>query len=374
MRDKRTKVLIVGQIPPPIGGQAVMIESLIKGHYSDVQLFHVRMAFSKEMNKIGKFRISKIFHLLHVIAEIIYVRLRHNVGILYYPPAGPDRIPMYRDVVILISTRWLFKKTIFHFFASGVSELYPKLAPIARFLFRVAYFNADAGIRLSEFTPSDGKMLKVKKEYIIPCGIEDHYRKPKRGKTFKTLAPNLLFEGALKESKGVLVLLEACDILAKRGIDFTLELMGIFESTQFEGVVKRRVAEMFLESHIRFLGIRTGKEKFGIFSEADIFCFPTFFESEAFPIALLDAMQFGIPIVATRWRGIPSLIEDSISGYLVPVKDGKAVAEKLEFLIKNPTIAKQMGQKGREVFLEKFTIDTYRSSLEKIFLSVGTLC
>lgn len=374
MRDKRIKVLIVGQTPPPIGGQAIMIEALIKGHYSGAQLFHVRMTFSKEMNEIGKFRISKIFHLLHVISKIIYVRLRHNVDILYYPPAGPNRIPMYRDLVILISTRWLFKKTIFHFFASGVSELYPQLAPIARFLFRLAYFNADAGIRLSEFTPSDGEMLKVKKEYIISCGIEDHYKNFKRDKLSKTLSPHILFEGTLKESKGLLVLLEACRILAKRGIDFTLELMGTFESPLFEDIVKKRIAEMLLESNIRLLGIRTGEEKFRIFSEADIFCFPSFFESEAFPIALLDAMQFGLPIVATQWRGIPSLIEDGISGYLVPVKDDKAVAEKLEFLIKNPTIAKQMGQKGREAFLEKFTIDKYRSSLEKLFLSVGTLC
>ncbi len=121
------KVLVVGQTPPPFGGQAVMIERLLRGNLPGIELFHVRMAFSRTMAEMGTMRWSKLFHLLGVIAKIVYHRVVHGVRILYYPPAGPNRVPMVRDLAILLATRWMFDKTILHFHAGGLSELYPRL-------------------------------------------------------------------------------------------------------------------------------------------------------------------------------------------------------------------------------------------------------
>ena len=68
----RNRILVVGQTPPPFGGQAIMIEALLDGKYKKAKLFHVRMSFSKEMDDMGKFALSKVFHLLKVVIEIIY--------------------------------------------------------------------------------------------------------------------------------------------------------------------------------------------------------------------------------------------------------------------------------------------------------------
>ena len=179
-----TKVLVVGQSPPPFGGQAIMIERLVKSELADVQIIHVRMNFSAHMNEVGRVRLSKILHLFSLIAQIVYCRVVHRVRILYYPPAGPNRVPMYRDLVILLATRWMFSKTIFHFHAGGVSELYDRLSIWERWLFRLAYFRADAAIRISELNPQDGKVLEAKREYVIPCGIDDpcpEFLAPARG-------------------------------------------------------------------------------------------------------------------------------------------------------------------------------------------------
>ena len=93
--------------------------------------------------------------------------------ILYYPPAGPNRVTIFRDFAILLPTRWLFGKTIFHFHASGLSEIYERLPAWQRWLFRRAYYNADAGIRLSALTPDDARQLRVRREYVIANGIDD---------------------------------------------------------------------------------------------------------------------------------------------------------------------------------------------------------
>jgi len=69
----RNKILVVGQTPPPFGGQAIMIERLLEGKYKDTELFHVRMSFSREMNEMGRFSFFKIFHLILCIPRTKFI-------------------------------------------------------------------------------------------------------------------------------------------------------------------------------------------------------------------------------------------------------------------------------------------------------------
>jgi glycosyltransferase involved in cell wall biosynthesis len=235
----------------------------------------------------------------------------------------------------------------------------------------LAYFKADAAIRLSELNPPDGESLRAKREYIIPYGIEDRYSIYKGKKQNQDAACNILFVGALRESKGVLVVLDVANRLRKQGLNFRLNFVGRFKSGQFRQLVFEKVTSYRLEEYVAFLGVLTGDKKWEIFATSDILCFPSFFESETFGLVVLEAMQFALPVVATRWRGIPSLVKDGESGFLVPVKDSRAVAEKLEFLIKNPIMVKQMGQNGRKIYLDEYCFEVYLNRLEQIFLEIG---
>jgi len=60
---KKSKILVVGQTPPPYGGQAIIIEQILNFHYNDISFIHVRMNFSSDMNDIGKVQIKKFFEL-----------------------------------------------------------------------------------------------------------------------------------------------------------------------------------------------------------------------------------------------------------------------------------------------------------------------
>jgi glycosyltransferase involved in cell wall biosynthesis len=122
-----------------------------------------------------------------------------------------------------------------------------------------------------------------------------------------------------------------------------------------------------LSSYIEFLGVQTGVQKYQTFNEADIFCFPTFFEAETFGLVALEAMQFKLPVVATRWRGVPSVVEDQVSGFLVPPRDAKSMADKLEILINDQKLRENMGKQGRRIYLEKFTSEIHYQQLENVF-------
>lgn len=346
-----------------------MIEKILEGRYDKIQLYHVRMAFSKEMNDIGKFQISKAFHLISVILQAIYYRFRYQITTLYFPPAGPTKIPFFRNAIILICIRPFFKNVCFHFHAAGISELYPTLGRFFRFLFRKAYYRADVGIRLSVNSTDDCSKLKVKKSHIIPYGIEDSYSKIKQPRQLNPVV-SILFVGLLSESKGLMVLVNACHLLKNKGVDFSVRAMGKFESVEFEAEVQRKITEYGLEKNITFLGVLTGDKKFETYRNSDIFCFPTFFEAESFPVVLLEASCFSLPVISTKWRGVPSIVSEGENGYLVSIKDEIKVADKLQLLIENPELREQMGRRGRQLYLEKYTLKEFHTNIEHCLSSI----
>lgn len=369
------KVLILAPTPPPFGGMTIMVQRYVESDLAGVQLFHIRMALSSDASEIGVFRLAKIVHMFKLIARTVYCRFVDGARILYYVPAGPHRLPMFRDLLILLSTRWLFDKTIFHFHSAGLSELYGQLPSWQQWLFRRAYFNADAAIRLSEFNPEDGRRLNAKRDYVIPYGIDDPCRDWEVARPKEAVGPDnplrILFVAILYESKGLMVLLEACSKLAGRGVPFQLEVVGHWQKQEFADRVHDRIRELKLGKRVRFLGTLIGDEKFAAYRRADVFCFPTYFECESFGLVLLEAMANGLPVVATRWRGIPSVVDEGQTGYLVETHDAEAVADRLACLAQNPELREHMGVAGRKRFEREFRISRHLDRMREVMLEVA---
>jgi glycosyltransferase involved in cell wall biosynthesis len=324
------------------------------------------MAFSEDMDSIGKIRWRKIIHLGQVVFRILAARLRGGASVLYYPPAGPQRVPLYRDFVILGMTRWAFRGTVFHFHASGVSGLYSRLNAIERWLFRRAYFRPDVAIHTSAANPPDGTFLKAQHVVTVPYGLPDEFprfEQEVRSRRATRHVQRILFVGALYESKGIWVLMEAAQLLKARGREFSLECVGRFESPALESGVRALVDDAKLTSCVTFPGVLTGDDKWRAYARADVFCLPSFFESESFGLVNLEAMMFALPVVSTRWRGIPTVVRDGESGLLVPVRDASAVADQLDRLLGDAALRARMGETGRRIYLEQFSLEAWRAGM-----------
>ena len=347
-----------------------MIEALVEGKYDAFDLVHVRMDFSHHVDEIGVFRARKIAHLASTIARIALARMQ-GCRTLYYPPAGPNIVPICRDIAILLATRWMFRAVIFHFHAGGVSEAYDRLPAPLRPLYRRVYCGADAGIRLSELTPDDAGALATKATHVVPNGVPDNVPAGEPPRPRPADVPVLLYVGVLCESKGVLVLLEACARLMGRGVRFRLALVGAPQPAAFGQALTEAIDGHGLTDYVELCGVRSGPEKWHTYGAASVFCFPTFFESEAFPVVLLEAMQFELPVVASRWRGIPSIVDDGRTGFLVPPGDAVALAERIETLLTDRELAEGMGRRGRARFLDGFTLEVFRRNMEAVIASVA---
>jgi glycosyltransferase involved in cell wall biosynthesis len=371
MAKQVISIIAVAQTPPPFHGQAVMNQLLLEGDYSKVKFHHVRMAFSGDIQEVGVFRWKKIFHLVAVFFGIVAARFRTGTQVLYYPPASPNMVPFFRDCVLLIGTRWLFKKTVFHFHASGLKGFYARLPWPLQKAFRWAYGRPDLSISISSFAKADAEFFDSQVISIIPNGIPEPDIVKKLHRSSTEHAPEILFCGMVSEEKGVGILLEACAYLKEKGVHFHCTIVGRAVSQADQNFFNEFIRSNQMQEIIQLTGPLHGDEKWKAYSRADVFCFPTFYSAETFPIVAIEAMMFGIPVVTTNWRGLPDIVVDEETGFLVPPKDAKSIAERLERLISDPDLRRTMGAAGRRRYEENFTVEKFRNSMEFALASLA---
>jgi glycosyltransferase involved in cell wall biosynthesis len=361
-------MIVVGQTPPPFGGQTIMIRRMLDLEIPGVQMYHVPMRFSRQMNEVGRFIPWKLVELLKIVRSIIGTRIRTGAKVLYYPPAGPDLVPVVRDLIILISTRWMFQRVVFHFHAAGLGAFLGQAPTILRFLARWAYDCPDLAIETAHGAPRDGAAIHAKRSIVVWCGVEDAAAEFDPRDRSQHRRCTILFVGNLREDKGVVDLIDACATLKNQNIDFECQLMGAPYSEQMQARLFARINKHGLAGYVRFVGVLTGPTKWQAYQDADIFCFPTFFASESFGLVAVEAMSFSLPVVATAWRGLADIVNEEV-GIIVPVQDPAAIGAALSALIHDSDRRVQLGKAGRRRYLELFTMKQFERKLGEALLS-----
>lgn len=363
------KILVVGQTPPPHGGQAFTIKCMLDTGFKAIKLYHLRMSFSKDTREMGFISFYKIKHLISLILKTYILKFKYNIRYLYYPLSNAPKVSIYRDVIYLLFTRYLFKGVIFHFHAAGISEELPKMNFLFQAIAKIILKNPNLTITASQYNPRDGEFLGAKKNIIIPYGIPDYNERGSfPNKDYEML--KILFVGKLNLTKGEGYLLDAMAILKDRGYSTKLQLGGQFDSDEHYKLFFEKVSKYNLVDSVEYLGIIIGDKKVKAFENANVFCFPSYFISESFGIVLLEAMQFGLPLIATNWRGIQDVVEDGKNGFLVDIKNAVQIADKMEQLILDRKLMLKLSENSRQIFLKKYTLSNYIKNLESAFLII----
>jgi len=144
-------------------------------------------------------------------------------------------------------------------------------------------------------------------------------------------------------------------------ISMKLVVAGTFLTAAEQDEFKQLSATPEARNVVEYLGFISGARKTEAFSQADAFCFPTYYRNESQPVSLIEAMAFGLPIVTTGWRSIPELLPADYPG-LVPIRSPQHVAEALLRLINS-----DVGQHLRGIFLSQFTAENYVAGLAEAF-------
>jgi glycosyltransferase involved in cell wall biosynthesis len=172
----------------------------------------------------------------------------------------------------------------------------------------------------------------------------------------------LLFVGRLAGVKGVSVLFEALERIIPRFPDLRLTLIG---DGPERGDFEKEAHERGLDAAVTFAGYRSQSEVAEALQEADMLVLPSF--AEGVPVVLMEAMAAGIPVVTTRVAGIPELVDDRVSGLLVPPGDADGLAGAISELMADPALRTRMGEKGRAKVAAEFNLDHEAAWLGELF-------
>lgn len=153
----------------------------------------------------------------------------------------------------------------------------------------------------------------------------------------------LLFVGRLIPEKGLMHLIRAMPRVLERRLDVRLVLVG-------DGTEKPMLAGLTralnLERNVSFVGERAHEDVIQFMRASDVFVLPSL--KEPFGIVLVEAMSCGLPIVASRTMGIPSIVDDGVNGFLVPPGDERALADRMGQLLSDPVQVAVIGQRNVE--------------------------
>jgi glycosyltransferase involved in cell wall biosynthesis len=142
-----------------------------------------------------------------------------------------------------------------------------------------------------------------------------------------------------------------------------LLVTGDFVTTEDKAEFERRVTDPGLAVIVQYFGFVLGEQKNQLLREADLFCFPTYYFAESFGLVLVEAMAFGLPIVATRWRSIPELLPPAYPGLVEP-RHPEQVAQGLLALLP------EIGSDLRDIFLRHYTLEAHLATLASAIRSV----
>lgn len=360
------KILFILHFPPPVHGSSLVGQSIRNSKIinNTFECCYINLLVSRKLNETGKPSLLKLFRFIGLWFKTLREIIKKKPDVCYLALTATNAA-FYKDLMLVVLLHIFKIKRVYHLHNKGVSN--NQTNRINRLFYSYVFKNADI-ILLSKLLYKDietfvpASNLSICHNGILDTNINFVPRIHQNEKPVK-----ILFLSNLIESKGVFILLEACSILKQKGIDFECDFIGDvgdIDARQF----KEKVNQMHLSSRVKYLGKKYDAEKKEVFANAEIFAFPTL--NDCFPLVLLEAMCDGLPIVSTYEGGISDIVDDGVTGYLVPKQNVPLLADRLEVLVKDPLLRQTMGKAGRLKYEREFTIEIFEQRLSEILVKI----
>jgi glycosyltransferase involved in cell wall biosynthesis len=356
------KILYFVQLPPPVHGVSTINKYIVESKIinCDVDSKVLEIKFSEKISELKKFTIYKCLKVLGLILKLIFTIRTFRPDFVYFSimPVGKGFI---RDILFVLIIKFFQVKPIYHLHNRGIwkAERNYFLIKVYRFVFHNSII-----IHLSEgLMDRETSILKPDKvkKYVVNNGVEE-IRFEKRHNNNENIS--LLYLSNLFPEKGLDILIDSMSILEKKGYKISLNIIG---SLRDEKISKNR----FINNNnplINFRGELFNSEKNNYLLDADIFIHPT--TNDSFPLVILEAMQFELPVISTFEGAISEIIDNGINGILIEKGNIDQLVNCIILLIDNYDLRIKMGQNGRKKYLEKYTKTKFEENIKLVIQDI----
>lgn len=244
-------------------------------------------------------------------------------------------------------------------FVPKSDERLAKLLKNAQIIFTISYFNRI--FLMKRFGDFPDNALKVTHLGLEPKSL------PAREQSSSGEPTVICVASGLVPKKGVEVLFQACRTLHVRNISFKCIIAGADQAGDRLKYFRKAVSEFKLDGIVEFRGLMPSKTVLKAVSTSSLFVLPSVEapngDMDGIPVALMEAMGIGVPVISSKLTGIPELIEDGVNGLLTTPGDHEELADAIERLLNDPDLAEDLASRGREKVLKDFSVDRYTDDL-----------
>ena len=351
-------IVMIGPSPKSRGGIASVIRS-----YEDAGLF-ARWPIHYLSTHVEGSRLLKLFAAVRALSSFVFMTATRQVAVLHVHVAR--RTSFWRKAVFMLIAFATHCPVIVHLHSGGFWDFYWKECGFGRQ--RLVRFLLDQATCIvvltqewvNQLTPiTKNRNIRHIPNYLLCTAM------PALPYTATSVNPNVLFLGRFTQEKGFPELLDAMQLVSQVVPRCRLVCAGTGDLTE----AHRQIAHRNLESIVELHEWVEGPDKYRLFKQATLFVQPSHYEG--IPMSILEAMAFGIPVIATQVGGIPDMITHGQEGLLVSPGDGAGLGQAIVTLLSNPRLRATMSGACQTKFRHAFSDQAVLPQLESLFDRAG---
>ena len=355
-------VVMVGPPLESVGGMAAVAGQIMRLGCGGRTRMEYAETTSAAAGAEGAF--TKVRRHLRRLHELRAVIRRRQADIVHIHTCSG--FSFFRSALDMVAAQRLGAKVVLHVHGAAFDEFYAASSAMSRHVIGWTLARADVVIALSLDWRRKLLTMAPRARVVV---IENAVEMPERISVQtpgRTAGPcRFLLLARMDVWKGIDDLLAACVLLRDQAVPFELTLAGPPGTAGDERSMSMKIAARHLDRHVHYTGILQGEEKCRALASCNAYVQPS--HSEGMPIALLEALAYGLPVIATRVGAVPEVIADGCEGLLVPPRSPAALAGAMRRLACDPALRSRMSAAARTLAEQRFTPARLATDLSALY-------
>ena len=366
-------LLLIGAQPPPHHGVTTVNETLIKSHRirEHFTVRHLDLSDRRPISTVEKFDWQNVWAALRHGTQGAWLMLAWRPRVIYLT-ISQKTLGFLRDALFLMPARLLGLKIVVHLHGGNFHNFYSHAAAPLRWLILFCLRRVGCAIVLGENLRGcfDG-VLPADRVAVLPNGIPDLAPpRAKQASKHDNEPLRVLYLGTVVTEKGIEVFLDAALRVLDRSEKWEFLVAGPWYRSEERQRLEAKARAHQRGSRITFVGEVAGNQKAELLCSCDIFVFPGI-QQEGLPLVTLEAMCAGLPVVASAVGCLCEVIEEGVTGFLVPPGDATAVENRLQRLADDWVLCQQMGAAGRRRYEQLYRQELFEERMTALFQAVA---
>jgi glycosyltransferase involved in cell wall biosynthesis len=357
-------ILVVVRTPPPYGGGEMVgaqLERLLSARYDVLALSRKRHDKARQ----GRTSVANLLFGARYIA-VCCARIARTRPRVLYIDLPKDKPSFLRSSIVLLTAAAFRVRVVGDLAGADIPFLRERslTARYARWTLRKVHRIRVLGASIASTLRDYGldRTVVMANGIADPCAGSDQHSEDRSLSSEEPV--RLLYVGKVGLSKGALTLVEVMTAASAGGLDWTLDVVGEWESSATRDRVLASVAAAGLEQRITFHGLVVGDAKWAMYRRAHVLLHPTTWDGQ--PITILEAFAMSVPVVATRVGAIPDTVDHEVDGYLVAPGDVAGLVAGVRYQRRDTESYESARAAARAAFEERFTDTAFARSMSAL--------